>query len=169
MHFAYFYVLWMTIQFAFKAPGLAARAAAPPKSCGFISSRCIDPFGTLWFIYLLPIFFVVIKLTRRVPVPVDLARRRRARDRARQHRLDGAGRIRRAASSISTPATSSRRTIFALAARVQAASAGSALAGLLAWGLVNGTLVYLGYETLPFVSLALGLAGAVRGGHASPR
>jgi len=30
----------------------------------------IDPFGTLWFIYLLPVFFVVIKLTRRVPVPV---------------------------------------------------------------------------------------------------
>ena len=27
----------------------------------------IEPFGTLWFIYLLPIFFVVTKLTRRVP------------------------------------------------------------------------------------------------------
>ncbi len=29
----------------------------------------IEPFGTLWFIYLLPIFFVVIKLTRRIPWP----------------------------------------------------------------------------------------------------
>ena len=27
----------------------------------------IDPFGTIWFIYLLPIFFVVVKATRRVP------------------------------------------------------------------------------------------------------
>ena len=32
----------------------------------------IEPFGTLWFIYLLPIFFVVTKLTRRVPVFVML-------------------------------------------------------------------------------------------------
>lgn len=24
VHFAYFYVLWVTIQFAFKAPGIAA-------------------------------------------------------------------------------------------------------------------------------------------------
>ena len=30
----------------------------------------IEPFGTLWFIYLLPIFFVVTKLTRGVPVVV---------------------------------------------------------------------------------------------------
>ena len=28
VHFAYFYVLWMTIQFAFKAPGIVAGAAA---------------------------------------------------------------------------------------------------------------------------------------------
>ena len=27
----------------------------------------VEPFGTLWFIYLLPVFFVVTKLTRRVP------------------------------------------------------------------------------------------------------
>src|SRR5262249_50270475 len=27
----------------------------------------IEPFGTLWFIYLLPIFFVVTKAVRRVP------------------------------------------------------------------------------------------------------
>jgi len=27
----------------------------------------IEPFGTLWFIYLLPIFFVVTKLTRKAP------------------------------------------------------------------------------------------------------
>ena len=32
----------------------------------------VEPFGTLWFIYLLPIFFVVTKLTRDVPPIVDL-------------------------------------------------------------------------------------------------
>ena len=64
VHFAYFYVLWVTIQFAFKAPGIAAEHGAGAASASSISKPFIEPFGTLWFIYLLPIFFVVTKLTR---------------------------------------------------------------------------------------------------------
>jgi uncharacterized membrane protein YcfT len=66
LHFAYFYVLWMTIQFGFKGPGIVAAegvgAAVSQYALGFI-----DPFGTLWFIYLLAIFFVVAKAARHVP------------------------------------------------------------------------------------------------------
>ncbi len=36
-----------------------------------------------------------------------------------------------------------------------------ALAGLVSWGVVNGILVFTGYAALPFVSLALGFAGAM--------
>src|SRR6185295_6292340 len=68
-HFAYFYVLWVTIQFAFKAPGLAAEHGALGVA-RLYAEAFIEPFGTLWFIYLLPIFFVVTKLTLRVPVLV---------------------------------------------------------------------------------------------------
>ena len=46
VHFAYFYVLWVTIQFGFKAPGFAANRAGP-RSAGCIwnpsssrSARC---------------------------------------------------------------------------------------------------------------------------------
>src|SRR3954463_4965851 len=67
IHFAYFYVLWVTIQFAFKAPGLAAEHGALGVA-GLYAEAFIEPFGTLWFIYLLPIFFVVTKATRRIPV-----------------------------------------------------------------------------------------------------
>ena len=35
-----------------------------------------------------------------------------------------------------------------------------ALAGLTAWGLINATLVHLGWADLPLISLALGLTGA---------
>ena len=35
-------------------------------ACLYLESF-IDPFGTLWFIYLLPVFFVVIKATRGMP------------------------------------------------------------------------------------------------------
>ena len=37
VHFAYFYVLWVTIQFAFKAPGFAARARRARHRAGSIS------------------------------------------------------------------------------------------------------------------------------------
>src|SRR6266699_401292 len=66
MHFAYFYALWVTIQFGFKAPSLAAEAGWSHVGLLYLESF-IEPFGTLWFIYLLPIFFAVTKLTRKMP------------------------------------------------------------------------------------------------------
>src|SRR6185312_7687336 len=58
VHFAYFYVLWVTIQFAFKAPMFAAEQGWYGVALSYLEAF-IEPFGTLWFIYLLPIFFVV--------------------------------------------------------------------------------------------------------------
>src|ERR1043166_1800605 len=69
VHFVYFYVLWVTIQFAFKAPGLMFTHGLFGIA-RLYAEAFIEPFGTLWFIYLLPIFFVVTKLTLRAPVIV---------------------------------------------------------------------------------------------------
>src|SRR5712691_4572449 len=55
-HFAYFYALWVTIQFVFRAPGIAAETGVAGIFKEFLLAF-IEPFGTLWFIYLLPIFF----------------------------------------------------------------------------------------------------------------
>jgi uncharacterized membrane protein YcfT len=66
VHFGYFYLVWLTIQFAFKAPGMAADMGAAGVVRFYLVSL-IDPFGTIWFIYLLPIFFVLAKATRRAP------------------------------------------------------------------------------------------------------
>src|SRR4029078_185102 len=66
VHFAYFYVLWLTIQFVFKAPGVIDEVGLDGALRLFAISF-IDPFGTIWFIYLLPIFFVVTKATKNVP------------------------------------------------------------------------------------------------------
>lgn len=65
VHFAYFYVLWLTIQFALKAPGMVGEAGAAATIESYLWSF-IEPFGTLWFIYLLAVFFVVAKLLRGV-------------------------------------------------------------------------------------------------------
>jgi uncharacterized membrane protein YcfT len=157
VHFAYFYLLWMTIQFAFKAPLLAQAHGASELARLYLLSL-IDPFGTLWFIYLLPVFFVVIKLTKRVPVPVIWL-------------VAATLEIAHVDTGWMVPDEFAARFVycytgyvmarplFALAARAQARP-WLGLGALLLWGLANGALVYFHYERMPFISLLLGLAGA---------
>ena len=95
VHFAYFYVLWVTIQFGFKAPGFAAESSWAHAGYLYLESF-IEPFGTLWFIYLLPIFFVVTKATRRLPPLLIWSYRGNAGDDSFLDRLDRDRRIRRA-------------------------------------------------------------------------
>jgi uncharacterized membrane protein YcfT len=157
VHFAYFYVLWVTIQFAVKAPGLASEQAFIGVAALYLESF-VQPFGTLWFIYLLPIFFVVAKVTRGMsPVIVWLIA---------------------AALEIAPIETGSMIVdefaarfvyfytgyilaphVFALAAHVQRRPE-LALAGLAIWALVNNLFVVKGLADLPFISLPLGLVGA---------
>jgi uncharacterized membrane protein YcfT len=157
VHFAYFYLLWMTIQFVFKAPGIAAESGIVEVARLYLLSL-IDPFGTLWFIYLLPIFFIVVKLLRRVPWPVIW--------------LVGA------AMEISQFSTGwmvpdefaarfvyfytgyiAARYIFTLTADAQAHPM-VAVVCLVIWGGFNAILVHEGIAALPFFSLAMGLVGA---------
>jgi len=70
VHFVYFYVLWLTIQFCFKLPPIVAERGLSAGAALYLEALW-QPFGTLWFIYLLPIFFVATKLTRNLsPVAV---------------------------------------------------------------------------------------------------
>ncbi|MES2907191.1 MAG: acyltransferase family protein, partial [Pseudomonadota bacterium] len=66
VHFIYFYALWLTIQFAFKAYGLSEKIGWHETLEAYVVSY-IQPFGTLWFIYLLPVFFVATKLLSPLP------------------------------------------------------------------------------------------------------
>lgn len=69
VHFFYFYVLWLTIQFAFKAPGMALEHGVS-HAFGVYLLSFVQPFGTLWFIYVLPIMFLVTRWLRPVPTPL---------------------------------------------------------------------------------------------------
>src|SRR5256885_3566188 len=68
LHFAYFYLLWTAIQFAIKAPLFVHEHGLLGTIWLYIESFW-EPFGTLWFIYLLPIFFVVTKLAHNAAIP----------------------------------------------------------------------------------------------------
>ena len=67
VHFFYFYVLWVTIQFAFKAPVWFAEGAGMSDLILKYLTVFVEPFGTLWFIYMLPVFFIVTRLLKSVP------------------------------------------------------------------------------------------------------
>jgi uncharacterized membrane protein YcfT len=65
LHFIYFYLLWLLIQSGFKYADLSGG-----DPVGFVSHLAwglVEPFSTLWFIYILAIFSVVTKALRRVP------------------------------------------------------------------------------------------------------
>lgn len=157
VHFAYFYLLWMTIQFAFKSPAMAAEVGAGEVIRLYLLSL-IDPFGTLWFIYLLPIFFVVAKLARHAPVVLIWS-------------IGAALEISQVQTGWMVIDEFADRFvyfytgyilaphIFAFTAQAQARAA-LALAGLLGWGLLNGAAVAAGIAALPYISLVLGLIGA---------
>jgi uncharacterized membrane protein YcfT len=157
VHFAYFYVLWVTIQFGFKAPAFAAETSWSHAGYLYLESF-IEPFGTLWFIYLLPVFFVVAKATRRMP-PLMIWGVAALLEMT--HIATGWTVIdefcARFVYFYSGYLFASY--VFALSDRSRARPA-LALIGLALWALVNGGLVMSGVSHWPLVSLALGFAGA---------
>jgi uncharacterized membrane protein YcfT len=118
----------------------------------------IEPFGTLWFIYLLPVFFVVTKATRRAP---PLAIWFAAAALEMMHVATGWTVIDEFCARFVYFYSGYlfATYVFALSDRARAQPA-FALAGLALWVLVNGSLVHSGVSEWPVISLALGLAGA---------
>ncbi len=157
VHFAYFYVLWVTIQFGFKAPSFAAETGWAHAGYLYLESF-IEPFGTLWFIYLLPVFFVVTKATRRAPpllIWICAALLEMAHIATGWTVIDEfCARFVYFYSGYLFAGY-----VFALSDRARAQPR-LALAALVLWALLDGGLVKSGISEWPLVSLALGLAGA---------
>src|SRR5690349_15511826 len=157
VHFAYFYVLWVTIQFGFKAPAFAAETSWAHAGYLYLEAF-IEPFGTLWFIYLLPIFFVVTKLTRRV-APILIFAVAAVLESA--HILTGWTVIDEFCARFVYFFTGywAASFVFALSDRARSNPL-LAVVALVLWALINGALVEYGFGERPGISLALGLAGA---------
>lgn len=166
VHFAYFYLLWLVIQSLAKY-GALAQEGGPAAFLQHLATGLIEPYSTLWFIYLLAVFSVVTKLLRRVP-PILL--------------LGGAALL----QILPVPTEAYlveefcaryvyfvggylfAERIFDLAAAVRR-HPGPALAGLAVWAVVNGWLAttpsgfpsYPTLASLPVVGLLIGSAGAL--------
>lgn len=157
LHFGYFYVLWLTILIAFESPWLAAKTRWSGVGALYVRSF-VNPYAMLWFIYLLPIFFVLTKALRRAPAPLVWL-------------CAAALQIAHLDTGIKVLDKFANYYVFFYSGYVLApwvlrladavsARPARALAGLVLWSVLEAYLVFAGYALLPGISLALGLIGA---------
>ncbi len=66
VHYFYFYALWALIHIIFKV-GLVA--GNPVGAAGYLAWAIIEPYGVLWFIYMLAVFGLVSKLLHDIRAP----------------------------------------------------------------------------------------------------
>lgn len=157
LHFAYFFVLWTTIYFVLRQSLMDDNPHGGSLWQEYLRWY-IDPFHMLWFIAMLPVFFIVTRLLRRVPWLVVLplaALLQVAEPESGWRHLDRFGEryVYFYAGYALAPLA------FRLAAAVRD-HVGMALAALAAWSAVNGTLVGMGVAAEPGIGLALGFVGA---------
>jgi uncharacterized membrane protein YcfT len=158
VHFAYFYILWMTIQFAMKSWGIFSSEGAFATLQAY-GEGFIQPYGTLWFIYLLSLFFVVVKALRTVPPLLVFA----------------VGALLEMASIhtgwLVIDEFAARFVyfyagywvagqVFAYANEVASLNPLGILGGLAIWAVINAILVDNGAAALPGIGLVLGFIGA---------
>ena len=166
VHFAYFYLLWLVIQSAARY-GKIVGDDGPMAFAAHLAHALIEPYSSLWFIYLLAVFSVVTKVLRRAPGMLLLfaaALLQIADIRSDSTLIEEF--CARYVYFVAGYLFADR--IFALADRARD-RVGLALCGLAAWACVEGWLAlnpshhpaYPTLASLPVVSLALGAAGAL--------
>jgi len=157
VHFAYFYVIWMTIWYAARLPQYIGEMGLESALLLYLMSF-IEPLGSLWFIYMLAVFFVAAKLMKSQPVWLVFA------GAALLHTLqiDSGWRVIDEFASrfvyfyagfVFAPLA------FAIAQHLSAQKGSSLITGLTIWAVVNGWLVTGQWAQLPGISIVLGFIG----------
>ncbi|WP_346900580.1 acyltransferase family protein [uncultured Roseibium sp.] len=170
VHYFYFYGLWAAIMIALKV-GIFSRS--PAAMTHDMAVAVVQPYGVLWFIYMLGVFSLVAKLCRQVRIPhwvvVPVAAA------LQMMQIESASYVVQQfaahfiffyAGYLFAP------LVFRLVAWAEAHPLQSLLA-LAAWAVVNGLLVFspgfevlpmgmkMGYAAFPPLHLALALTGAL--------
>lgn len=159
VHFVYFYLIWVTIQAVVKQGYPAYVSGDWAGFAWTLASAAWDPPGTLWFIYILPIFFILAKLVRGIhPLLVlGVAALLEILPIETGWFIGDEFCSRLVYFLIGVYGAS---MIFRFADKI-AANPGLAIAGLPVWAIANATAIMLGIADLPVVSLGLGLLGAL--------
>jgi uncharacterized membrane protein YcfT len=170
VHFIYFFVLWTFIILLTKSGELGL---IDPRA--FLTAflwAIIDPYSSLWFVQLLPLLFVVARLTRRLPPVAVILSASALHVLAARFPEGGQYAMGSDMTGWMTVDTFSlfsvyfvightaRATIFAFAAWV-ARRPFAALAGLAAWAVAHQSAVAAGLTEIPGLTLVFGLLGGL--------
>ncbi|MEM1373320.1 MAG: acyltransferase family protein [Pseudomonadota bacterium] len=157
LHFFYFYWIWIAITFFVLTPGLSQGQDVFLRN---LSVALVYPWGPLWFIYFLPICFVVTRALAALPRVLVFA----GALLAHAFHVEGEPLILVYFTHYYVfffTGFWAAPLIFKMADRV-AASSLPVLAVVGVWTLVNGWLVFTGYaDDLPGLTYLLGLAGGL--------
>jgi uncharacterized membrane protein YcfT len=169
LHFAYFYALWLFIELVLKSAHMGLTQPADFLRAylwGFV-----EPFSSMWFIQILPFFFLTARLVRRLPTALVLAVAASLHLLAALHPAGGVYALESRLTNFTTINSFCmffiyfiaghlfRRRIFDFAEWMRARP-GFAIAGLLAWAVLEQSAVRAGLPELPGPTLVLGFAGA---------
>ncbi len=160
LHYLYFFVLWSLLYHLTEVGAFRAGLVRGQGEATSFWYKLVEPFAMLWFIQLLPVFFLLTRLLRGVPAWVLLP-------------------IAAALQLFPPQGTHSifliefcerfvffyigyrfAKDFFRLAEWAQARR-GLALLGVLCWIGLNGTLVSRGYASMKGAALGLAVVGAV--------
>jgi len=155
VHFGYFFALWTTLYFV-AATFNGEFDDGWPLWLNYLYWY-VQPFGQLWFIEMLPIYFVVTRLVRRFPWIVVLTIAALLQIWSPESELRQVERFCERyvyfyAGYVFAPA------VFSLAEKAASARA-KAVAGLVVWVGINEWFVHAGLAEKPVYSLVLALAG----------
>jgi uncharacterized membrane protein YcfT len=153
LHFLYLFAVWTTIYFA-----LGIVAGTETGHCWAYLKMWVDPFHMLWFIQILPVFFVITRLLKRVPWQVVLP----AAALLQMVEVDPSwGQIANFCERYVYFYAGYRFAGIAFAwADWVGKNALAAFSLLALWAIVNQALVAQGVAAAPGVALVLGFAGA---------
>lgn len=170
VHYFYFYALWAIIHIVFK---VALVARDPAGAAGALVWAIVEPYGVLWFIYMLAVVSVAAKLLHQFRVPHWAALAigallQMASIHTGSYLIDQF-----AAYFVYFYAGYAFAPLLFRLAEWAGAHVGAALGALALWAVVNAVLVFtpgfrldpvhiqMGWAALPGVHLIAALAGAV--------
>jgi uncharacterized membrane protein YcfT len=153
VHFFYFFALWTTLYFLFTG----TRHHEDLKALTYLSYY-VEPFHMLWFIEMLPAFFLVTRLTRRVPWFVMLPAAAALQMLATHPEL---GQLNRFAARyvFFYGGYAFAPLVFGFARWVRASLWRNGLL-LAAWAVAEEAIVASGWSQAPGIAILLGFAGA---------